>query len=64
MEFSMSGFTAGVGLDIMIRAMVKAGTRARTMSLAVDLDEHHVFFTSTPPDILAKVFNSVHTLKL
>lgn len=62
-EFSMSGFIARVGLDIMIRAMAKADTRARTMSLAVDLDEHHTSITSIPPDTLAEVFNSVHTLK-
>lgn len=44
--------------------MAKAGTTAHIMSLAVDLDEHHAFITSTPPDIVAKVFEAVHTLSL
>ncbi|KAI4617812.1 hypothetical protein J4E83_006144 [Alternaria metachromatica] len=48
------GNIAHLGLHILIHAMVASKITVRTMTLAVDLDEHHAFITNIPSVIFAK----------
>jgi hypothetical protein len=61
---SVCGAVAHIGLEILIHAMAASNTNVRTMTLAVDLDDHHAFPTNTSPDIFAKVSHQIETLVL
>ncbi|KAI4661856.1 uncharacterized protein J4E78_004646 [Alternaria triticimaculans] len=49
-----AGNIAHLGLQILVQAMVASKITVRTMTLAVDLDEHHAFITNIPSVIFAK----------
>ncbi|KAI4631741.1 uncharacterized protein J4E87_002447 [Alternaria ethzedia] len=59
-----AGNIAHLGLQILIQAMVASKITVRTMTLAVDLDEHHAFITNIPSVIFAKASQKVETLVL
>jgi len=59
-----AGDVAHLGLRILIHAMVASKITVRTMTLAVDLDEHHAFITNIPSAIFAKASQKVETLVL
>jgi len=59
-----AGNIAHLGLQILVQAMVASKITVRTMTLAVDLDEHHAFITNISSVIFAKASQKVETLVL
>ena len=59
-----AGDAAHLGLQMLIHAMVASNITVRTMTLAVDLDEHHAFLTNVPSAIFARASQKVETLVL
>jgi len=58
------GDAAHLGLQMLIHAMVASNITVRTMTLAVDLDEHHAFLTNVPSAIFARASQKLETLVL
>jgi hypothetical protein len=44
-----SGYSAHIGLEIMLKAMAMSDITVRIMDLAVDLNEHHAFIKQSFP---------------
>jgi hypothetical protein len=59
-----SGMGAHIGLEVMKNSLVALKTYARTMELAVNMDEHHALLTGLSEDVVAKACNKVEHLRL